>query len=241
MENEIESDALPPVSSLRSRFEALSRGGTNDHDGSDQSRTSKSAVSAKINVICFFIVAAEANAAWLMHKIRQAIQSPRVASPAATPTVVVYPAKPSEAQLTNLRRVVSTPTSQPTSPTLSSRPGSGHGEQSMNPIMVNADEEDSSTPNSATPRRTPSTPNFGTAGRGFPTGLGLGMPSGDSVAKGPSRSASDSSRVGHERSNSATSGLTDKAITDIEHFSRKLTKRPPPPPPGKKAYVEPHI
>lgn len=154
---------------------------------------------------------------------------------------MVYPAKLSETQSSNLRRVVSTPTSQPTSPTLPSRPGSGHGEQSMNPITAHGDEEDSSTPNSATPRRTPSTPNFSTAGKGFPIGLGLGMPSGESVGKGSSRSASDSSRVGHERSNSATNGLMDRAITDIEHFSRKLTKRPPPPPPGKKAYVEPHI
>jgi hypothetical protein len=41
MENEIESSALPPVSSLRSRFEALSRGGGNAASNSTEETSTK--------------------------------------------------------------------------------------------------------------------------------------------------------------------------------------------------------
>ena len=145
---------------------------------------------------------------------------------------------PSGTSSAPLRRVVSNPTSQPISPDAAQSAFTSHRRSPSNSRDArmeggsNADEDEGDeTPNSATPRRSPSTPSFGLGNKGF--GIGLGAPPG--LTTGGKKSFSVSSAVGMTAIGmNGPRSQEDSAVTDVEELSRKLSRRPPPPPPGKK-------
>ncbi|KIM20483.1 hypothetical protein M408DRAFT_12984 [Serendipita vermifera MAFF 305830] len=220
MENNVESEAAPPVSSLRSRWEAMSK----KADVPDEKKEVKpSAFGSKIS------------------------RSHKGEARPTTPTVVISPAPSSSAHNVPLKRVVSAPESQPTSPTAtessfatskSSRMSQSNadGISAMSGTHGEEDDDDNPTPSAATPRKTPSTPSFsiGLADRGH--SIGLGDPPGSSGGdrrsfSGPSTSSSEGSGPTRRR---GIAHLLDKFATDEEDITKKLTRKPPPPPIGKK-------
>ncbi|PVF99182.1 hypothetical protein CPB86DRAFT_783977 [Serendipita vermifera] len=231
MENEIESSALPPVSSLRSRFEALSRGGSNVRSNTSEETGNKQG--SKFGIIG---------------------RGARNNSRPTTPSVVVSPAASTDAPQAPLRRVVSSP-SQPTSPEPSAESFASkqhffskvHSSSSDKVGSGTDGDEDFETPSSATPRKTPSTPNFSVAltsvnRNSFSSDLGVGAPSVGNTPKTSARPPSVSSLS--ERNSAEDLGVkekTAKSNTDVEDLPRKLSRKPPPPPPGKKGPPPPPL
>ncbi|KAG8835086.1 hypothetical protein FRC18_001059 [Serendipita sp. 400] len=219
MENEIESTGIPPVSSLRSRFEALAK-------GKGEGETSEAGALISNNV---------------------SSNKPTEGRQSRPPKVSLSPV-PSDDSSNNLRRVVSSPASQPTSPvadrTVVGPPSSVSKRISIfEHGIMKRDKETTDTNIPPTPRRTafshsPSTSVSETSSSDQKpriAHIGLGIPS-SITAKVFPRSASGSSI---QDASSHNPGQPVKAITDVENTSRKLTKRPPPPPPLKKAPLPP--